>query len=100
MSSQQTPFKFNLGDWVAMKDSLCKGQIRSRRDAIGYPNEYLFVTLHNNPPQQNWWSEDMLTPCTKPRSPRELNELMNQRRFSRRQNQEISPREAAAESAS
>ncbi len=69
MDIQQSPFKFNLGNWVHILNSRATGQVRARRDGIGFPNQYLvtYQDLHNTP-LQAWWCEDQLAASSKPTS--------------------------------
>ncbi|MBP9940074.1 MAG: hypothetical protein KBF33_01610 [Comamonas sp.] len=80
MSIQQPPFQFNLGDWARIKGSTHTGQVRARRDGIGFPNEYLLACQDvPGTPHQSWWCEDQLAPSKKPLSPHEQRELSRQR---------------------
>lgn len=84
MSIQQPPFQFNLGDWARIKGSTHSGQVRARRDGIGFPNEYLLACqdVHGTP-HQSWWCEDQLAPSKKPLSAYERRELSRQHRAAR-----------------
>ncbi len=69
MDIQQPPFKFCLGNWVQILTSRAIGQVRARRDGIGFPNQYLvaYQDLHGTP-LQAWWCEDQLAASSKPMS--------------------------------
>lgn len=57
---EQAPFAFQLGQWVRTGDT--RGQVRARRDGIGYPNEYQ-VAINGT---QTWWAEVELRPSQPP----------------------------------
>lgn len=84
MSIQQPPFQFNLGDWARIKGSTHTGQVRARRDGIGFPNEYLLACQDvPGTPHQSWWGEDQLAPSKKPLSAHEQLQLSRQRHAAR-----------------
>lgn len=100
MSIQQPPFKFNLGDWAHIVDSCSTGQVRARRDGIGFPNEYLLMfNRAGEIPRQEWWCEDQLTHGIRPDTYGDNIRRYQEYRCQRREQQK-SPPELASASAS